>query len=62
MGFLGGVGWVIAVILFWAILFLLAFRFSTLAFRAPTEAELEHEAEEAEQASASTEHAAIPTH
>ncbi len=43
MDFLGGVGWVVTVIIFWALLFIFAFWFSTRALRAPTDAEIEHD-------------------
>ena len=62
MGFLGGVGWVITVIVFWAALFVFAFWFTTRALRAPTDAEIELEQEEAEKAASGAEHEASPVH
>jgi uncharacterized membrane protein len=62
MGFLGGVGWVITVIIFWVLLFLFAFWFSSRALRAPTDAEIEHEREEADKATADAGHEASPVH
>jgi len=62
MGFLGGVGWVIAVIIFWSLLFVFAFWFSTRALRAPTDAEIEHEQQEAEQEGVDAGREASPAH
>ncbi|HUY79810.1 MAG TPA: hypothetical protein VMV29_23765 [Ktedonobacterales bacterium] len=62
MGFLGGVGWVITVVIFWTLLFIFAFWVCSRALRAPTDAEIELEREEAEKAASGAEHEASPVH
>lgn len=47
---------IIYVVLFWVALFIFAFWLSIHALRAPTEAELEHAAEQADSAHSTTAH------
>ncbi|HLY31094.1 MAG TPA: hypothetical protein VKQ36_08690 [Ktedonobacterales bacterium] len=47
---MNAVGWVIAVVIFWTLIFFFAFWFSRRALGVPTDAELEYEEEQAEHA------------